>query len=121
MSKHCKKDTKLELPGGVKLNLDLSGHECPWLQGKVADRQISVLFHLFTLHLQLALKEKPCLKGLVNVSTLGFEPPPRLLPPLSLHLPMLDRCALTLGVLLGQHRDDRRRDGGTSMPGPPEM
>ena len=39
MSKHCKKVTKLELPGGVKLNLDLSGHECPWLQGKVADRQ----------------------------------------------------------------------------------
>lgn len=70
MSKHCRKVTKPGLLGGIKLNLDSSGHEGPWLQGKVADRQAFILFHLFTLHLQLALKEKPCPKSL------GFEPYP---------------------------------------------
>ena len=86
----------------------------PQLQEKVADRQISVFFHLFTLHLQLALKEKPCLRGLVNVFALGLGPPilASSEPPFSCTTERTRRTLPASGVLLGQHGDDRERAAG---------
>lgn len=90
------------------------GTSDPKLQEKVADRQISVLFHLFTLHLQLALREKPCPRGLVNVFALGLGPPVLASsePPFSCTTERIRRTLPASGVLLGQHRDDRGRAAG---------